>query len=872
MAADSHTPSHLSSGAPSGSAESAWLDTLDPYRLPAGATPNRYDIRLRPALDDSTFIGTVSIQLDVAIETDTFVLNAAELTIGECSVNGTPATAELVEEADRLIVRTTAPIATGSATMNISFAGILNDKLRGFYRSTYNDANGAEQVIATTQMQSTDCRRAFPCWDEPEFKAVFGITLDIADGLNAISNGPEIERVTTEENDDGRRTVIRFADTMTMSTYLVAFIVGQLEMTAPTDVNGSPMRVVHIPGKSHLTDFGMDVGVFCLKWFEEYYGIPYPSDKVDLAGLPDFAAGAMENLGCITFRESLLLVDPATSTQNEQQLVVDVVAHELAHMWFGDLVTMRWWNGIWLNEAFATFMEIAACDAYRPDWERWTSFGLERSAAFDVDALDSTRSVEFEVRSPADCEGMFDVLTYQKGGSLLRMLEQYLGEQTFREGVSHYLGLHSYKNTETNDLWDAIESTSGEPVRRIMDSWIWQPGFPLITATISDDGTSIELSQQRFLLNPESATDPTEQMWVVPVHVSNGGTTTTVLLDSTHTTVALADPAAPVIVNAGGHGFYRVAYDATLRARLAGALGDMNTLERYSLVDDAWAATVGGSLSSVELLTFLEEFGDEREHAVWQAIVIALRGISRLIDDDALPAFQLRVRTLVQPALAELGEPQADESDLAAKLRGLLLSTAGVLGRDEFVIDLCRDLLESSTEPDNAVDPELVAAATSVVAATGTVADYERLQHGFLTASTPQEQLRQLYALTEFDDEALILRTCEFALTDNVKTQNAPFVLRMAMANRRHGAAAWGFIKDNWEHANKEFPTNTISRMVDSVKLLTTPELVADVQMFFVEHPIPQAVKTLDQILERQGINAALLARDAASLRAHLIS
>lgn len=872
MAADSHTPSHLSSGAPSGSAESAWLDTLDPYRLPAGATPNRYDIRLRPALDDSTFIGTVSIQLDVAIETDTFVLNAAELTIGECSVNGTPATAELVEEADRLIVRTAALIATGSATMNISFAGILNDKLRGFYRSTYNDANGAEQVIATTQMQSTDCRRAFPCWDEPEFKAVFGITLDIADGLNAISNGPEIERVTTEENNDGRRTVIRFADTMTMSTYLVAFIVGQLEMTAPTDVNGSPMRVVHIPGKSHLTDFGMDVGVFCLKWFEEYYGIPYPSDKVDLAGLPDFAAGAMENLGCITFRESLLLVDPATSTQNEQQLVVDVVAHELAHMWFGDLVTMRWWNGIWLNEAFATFMEIAACDAYRPDWERWTSFGLERSAAFDVDALDSTRSVEFEVRSPADCEGMFDVLTYQKGGSLLRMLEQYLGEQTFREGVSHYLGLHSYKNTETNDLWDAIESTSGEPVRRIMDSWIWQPGFPLITVTISDDGTSIELSQQRFLLNPESATDPTEQMWVVPVHVSNGGTTTTVLLDSTHTTVALADPAAPVIVNAGGHGFYRVAYDATLRSRLAGALGDMNTLERYSLVDDAWAATVGGSLSSVELLTFLEEFGDEREHAVWQAIVIALRGISRLIDDDALPAFQLRVRTLVQPALAELGEPQADESDLAAKLRGLLLSTAGVLGRDEFVIDLCRDLLESSTEPDNAVDPELVAAATSVVAATGTVADYERLQHGFLTASTPQEQLRQLYALTEFDDEALILRTCEFALTDNVKTQNAPFVLRMAMSNRRHGAAAWGFIKDNWEHANKEFPTNTISRMVDSVKLLTTPELVADVQMFFVEHPIPQAVKTLDQILERQGINAALLARDAASLHTHLIS
>jgi puromycin-sensitive aminopeptidase len=872
MAADSHTPSGLSADAQSNTTGPAWLDALDPYRLPAGVTPSRYDIRLRPALDDATFTGSITIQLDVAIATDTFVMNAAELTVQACSVNGVPATANLLEEADRLIVRTAAAVAEGPATMTISFAGILNDKLRGFYRSTYSDADGVEQVIATTQMQSTDCRRAFPCWDEPEFKAVFGITLDIADGLDAISNGPEIERVTSEESNDGRRTVIRFADTMIMSTYLVAFIVGQLEMTAPIDVNGSPMRVVHVPGKSHLTDFGMDVGVFCLKWFEEYYGIPYPSDKVDLAGLPDFAAGAMENLGCITFRENLLLVDPATSTQNEQQLVVDVVAHELAHMWFGDLVTMRWWNGIWLNEAFATFMEIAACNAYRPDWERWTSFGLERSAAFDVDALDSTRSVEFEVRSPADCEGMFDVLTYQKGGSLLRMLEQYLGEQTFREGVSHYLRLHSYQNTETNDLWDAIESTSGEPVRRIMDSWIWQPGFPLISAAVSDDGTSVELSQQRFLLNPQSATRPTEQMWVVPIHVSNGGTTTTVLLDGMQTTVALTDPAAPVIVNAGGHGFYRVAYDATLRARLAGALGDMDTLERYSLVDDAWAATVAGNLSSVELLTFLEEFSNEREHAVWQAVVIALRGMSRLIDDETLPAFQHRVRELIQPTLTELGEPQADDSDLTAKLRGLLVSTAGVLGRDEFIIGACRDLLESSTEPDNDVDPELVAAATSVVAATGTVADYERLQHGFLTASTPQEQLRQLYALTEFDDEALVLRTCEFALTDNVKTQNAPFVLRMAMANRRHGTAAWEFVKNNWEHANKEFPTNTIVRMVDSVKLLTTPELVADVQTFFVEHPIPQAVKTLDQILERQGINAALLARDAGDLRAYLTS
>ena len=391
----------------------------------------------------------------------------------------------------------------------------------------------------------------------------------------------------------------------------MAFVVGRLEVSEPIDVNGIPLRIVHVPGKSHLTEFGLDVGAFSLRWFEEYYGIKYPSDKVDLVALPDFSAGAMENLGCITFRENLLLIDPATSTQNEREVVADVVSHELAHMWFGDLVTMRWWNGIWLNEAFATFMEIAACDAYRPDWERWTSFGLERTVAFETDSLASTRPVEFEVRSPADCEGMFDVLTYQKGGALLRMLEQYLGVDRFRTGVSHYLRTHSYANTETNDLWDAIEATSGEPVRRIMDSWIWQPGYPIITASLqaTADGPALMLSQQRFRFETEDSGE--QPVWAIPIHVSNGGTISTILLDGTTLSepIPLSDPSGAVIVNAGGHGFYRVAYSDELRERLVGdVLASMTTLERYNLVDDAWSSTLGGRLSAVELLRFLDGF------------------------------------------------------------------------------------------------------------------------------------------------------------------------------------------------------------------------------------------------------------------------
>ena len=842
-------------------------EALDPYRLPGGARPTRYDVQLRPALESATFTGRVDITLTIDSGTDTLVLNTAELGISSCAIDGIAASWQLDAQAERMIVHAADTIAAGTCRLSIDFDGILNDKLRGFYRSTYIDDDGNEQVIATTQMQATDCRRAFPCWDEPEFKAVFSITLDVDAELTAISNGPEVERTTA----DGR-TVIHFADTMVMSSYLVAFVVGRLEMTDPIDVDGTPLRVVHVPGKGHLTGFGLDVGAFCLRWFQEYYGIAYPSDKVDLVALPDFAAGAMENLGCITFRENMVLVDPATSTQDERQLIADVVAHELAHMWFGDLVTMRWWNGIWLNEAFATFMEVAACEAYRPDWERWTSFGVERSGAFEVDSLDSTRTVEFEVHSPADAHGMFDVLTYQKGGALLRMLEQYLGEDRFRKGVSHYLRSHAHGNTETNDLWDAIEATSGEPVRRIMDTWIWQPGYPLVTASLVDG--SLRLAQRRFRFDDDCTDDtgPGEQLWAIPIQIRNGGVTTTVLLDGLETTTTIIDPDGPVVVNAGGSGFYRVDYDDALRSRLgATALASLSTLERYNLVDDAWAATVAGRLAASELLVLLEAFGNERNHAVWQAILIALRGLNRLLDDGAAhDAFQQRVRTLAGPASQELGEPHDGEPDLTGKLRGLLTVALGVLGGDIGVQARCRELFDASTTDPTSVDPELTAAATSVVAATGDADTYARMRAGFSTASTPQERLRHLYALTEFDDEALLLETCEFVMTAAVKTQNAPFVLRSAIANRRHGGAAWAFVRDHWDEAIDRFPGNTIVRMADGVKLLNTPDLVADAATFFAAHPIEQAAKTLEQILERQRVNATLRSREGATFASFL--
>ncbi|MGI9052725.1 MAG: M1 family metallopeptidase, partial [Ilumatobacteraceae bacterium] len=772
---------------------------LDPYRLPRAAIPSRYDVELAPDLAAATFAGRVQIALDVTEPVAQLVLNAIELDIAEVRVDASDVPWSLEEDTERLMIRPAGGLEPGAVDVVITFAGRLNDKLRGFYRSTFTDDDGIEHVIATTQMESTDCRRAFPCWDEPDFKAVFGITLVVDADLLAVSNGPEIERAERP----GGKAAIRFADTMVMSTYLVAFVVGPLVVTEPVDVDGIPLRIVHVPGKEHLTGAGLDIGAFSLRWFQEYYGIPYPGDKVDLLALPDFAAGAMENLGCITFRENLLLIDPDRATMAEQQAIADVVAHELAHMWFGDLVTMAWWNGIWLNEAFATFMELAACDAYRPDWGRWTLFGLERSVAFETDSLASTRPVEYEVRSPKDCEGMFDVLTYQKGGALLRMLEQYLGAERFRKGVTHYLRTNAYTNTETNDLWDAIEETTGDPVRRMMDSWIWQPGYPLVSASL--DGGDLVLRQQRFAFDAATLEhDAAPTTWLIPVQLRAAGGGSTVLLDGVEARVPLADPIAAVVVNAGGHGFYRVSYSPELRSRIAGeVLGSLDTLERYNLVDDAWNEVVAGRLPAADFLTIVEGFAGEGELAVWQAIVVGLRGLGRVLDDGDLPALQARVRALLAPVVAKLGEPSSDDDDLRGKLRGLLTATLAILGADEATRSRAAELYRQHEADPGSVDPELVAASTAIVAATGDDAVFEEMVAGYRHGATPQDQLRHLYSLAEFDSEDLVLRACEFAWGGEVKTQNAPFLLRQCIANRRHGAAAWQFIRQRWDDANQ---------------------------------------------------------------------
>jgi puromycin-sensitive aminopeptidase len=837
----------------------------DRFRLPRTVVPSRYDITIRPDVEAAAFAGSETIAVEVHERVTEVVVNAVDLTIDEGwlrSAAGDRIAVSAVEfdhETQRATLALASPADPGAWTLEVRFAGVLNDQLHGFYRSTYTDAGtGDVHTVAATQFEAADARRAFPCWDEPDMKAVFGITLVVPADLAAISNGPEVER-----GDDGDGWVrVRFADTMSMSTYLVAFVVGRLELTDPVEVDGVPIRVAHVPGKGHLASFALDAAVFSMRFFREYYDLPYPDQKVDMVALPDFAQGAMENTGCITYRESLLLVDPTHATQPELENIADVVAHELAHQWFGNLVTMRWWNGIWLNEAFATFMALLTVDAFRPDWERWSSFARYCTAAKEVDALHSTRAIEYPVHSPDDTAGMFDVLTYQKGAATLRMLDRYLGSERMRDGIRLYLQRHAYANTETHDLWDAIEEASGEPVRRIMDQWIWQGGYPLVSAA-PGDGT-IALTQTRFLADGD--TDTTT--WDVPIRLRElDGDERSVLVPANGASVELA-PGLGVVVNAGASSFVRVRYDDELLTRLLGRLSDVSTLERYGLVDDMWAAVTSGSVDASAFLRFASGFADEDDLAVWQVILTALGWCDRFVDGEQRERLRAFVRRLIAPAMDRFGwEARDGDSDLDKAVRGALLQGLGVLGADPNAEAAAREF-EGEARAGKPVDPALAAAAVNVVAAIGDDGDYDRFWTAYQEAPTPQEQLRYLFALPSFRDPTSLNRTLEAARSGTIRTQNAPFVLAFSTLNRDLGDRAWAFIKEHWDELSGTFPSSLTIRMVDGVRFLSRPDEVADAAGFFEEHPIPQSAKNLQQMLERQRIAAALRGRATPDLKA----
>jgi len=842
------------------------------YRLPATVVPLRYEIRLEPDLKTGTFAGEETVTVTVRQPMEEILLNAADLTIDRVSATDAEGraldgAATLEPEAERARLRFPAALAPGEWRLTLGFEGTLNDQLHGFYRSTWKDASGATHVMAATQFEAVDARRAFPCWDEPAFKAVFAVTLVVPEGYTAVAN----TRVVGERPLGAGRRAVAFADTIRMSTYLVAFFVGELEATELVMVGPTPIRIWCVPGKRHLARFGQEAAAFSLRFFEEYYGIPYPGDKLDLLGIPDFASGAMENLGAITFRETALLVDETAASHNELERVADVVAHEVAHMWFGDLATMAWWNGIWLNEAFATFMEMLAVHAWKPQWDRWVTFAVSRAAALGVDGLRASRPIEFPVEAPRDCEAMFDLLTYEKGASVLRMLEQYLGPDVFRAGVRLYLRRHAYANAETTDLWRALGDAAGQPIPTVMDGWVFRPGYPVVRVEPAPGG--LRLSQRRFTYLDGEA--PGHQRWQVPVRLraTAGGQTVErgVLLGGAEIDVALPGPIDRVVANAGGHGFYRVRYAPELRDRLLAAPSELAPIERFDVVSDLLALCQAGLLPAVEYLELTARFRDETDRNVWTVLAASFGYVNRVIDDAARSGLAALVRDRFRPAAARLGwDPRPGESELQRQLRGDLLRVLGTIGDDPDVRAAARTRYARYRTDETALDPNLVPAVVATLAAGGGEAEYAEFLERFRRARTPQEEQRYLYALAGFRRPELLRQTLDRTLNGEIRSQDAPFVVRSLLASVYGRALAWEFVKAHWQTMSRLYPPSAYRRLYEGVTALVSPKWEEEAHAFFAQNRIELGGKTLEQYLEQLRVGVRFQEREASALSAYL--
>src|SRR6266702_3411970 len=824
------------------------------HRLPDTVRPETYSIELRPNLGEFTFRGSESIRIRVARPTKTIILNAKDLEVQEATVRSSrgrsvpAARIDTDPAAERLRLTFKETIPKGSATLALAFTGALNDQLAGFYRSKYTTAAGKEGYMAATQFESTDARRAFPCWDEPAAKASFEVTLIVPDGMAAVSNTPVLR---DERLEDGTRRV-RFAKTPTMSTYLLAFVIGPLEVLKGSTRGKTEIGVWALPDRVGHGRWALESASRILDYLNEYYGIPYPLEKLDHVALQDFAAGAMENWGAITYRERILLFDPATSSAQTSQNIVDVIAHETAHMWFGDLVTMAWWDDLWLNESFASWMGNKTVDALHPDWRMWTQFLL------------------------------FDEISYSKGASILWMLEQFLGEDAFRRGLRGYLKAHRYGNARTEDLWSALEDASRQRVRSLMGTWTKQIGFPLLDMRVSRNGkvATVRLTQSRFLYEHIAGAPGGKTLWKVPVRIARAGAPETgrFLMEKRTETRPVPKGTRPsprdwIKVNAGQSGFYRVNYppDEWDRLRRAVAAGELEARDRLGLQNDAYALTVAGYLPATSFLELTSAYKDEDDTTVWQGISDSLIGFESLIADRPyLDSFYGYARDLFRPVVARTGwVPKKGEGHLGALRRMTVLARLGHY-LEEPVLDEASRHFATSLKDSSSLSPDLRAVVYGLAAQEADEATYETLWQLEQKSALQEEQVRLLIALTRPRRESLLRETLARALSDAVRFQDAPIVIRGVATSRPSVGRdlAWAFIKANWDELYRRYsPSGFLIRGLAAVpETFAGTDRARDIEAFFKAHPSPGVRRTVKQVMEKIRVNAAWLRRNDKDL------
>ena len=858
------------------------MPASDAVVLPETARPSKYRIKLQPDLKNFTFDGEQSVDLLILEATSTIVLNSIDLEIGNTALhaNGTTLTSKSVtidKDAETATLDFGETIQPGDARLEMAFTGELNDKLMGFYRSEYTSQDGETRYLATTQFEPTDARRAFPCWDEPAKKATFEVTLVFSDEYQAVSNTPVVEEAVPGP---GLKSV-RFAETPIMSTYLLVFIVGNLTSIEERAAGGTTVGVWTTPGKEDQASFALDTSVKLLGYFNEYFGIPYPLPKLDHIAIPDFAAGAMENWGAVTYRETALLVDPDNSSAGTRQRVAEVIAHEMAHMWFGDLVTMEWWDDLWLNESFASWMGNKAVDWLFPEWEMWTQFvNMDTNRALSLDGLKNSHPIEQAVKNPAEVSQLFDAISYSKGASVIRMLENFLGEESFRKGLNRYLSSHMYDNARTEDLWSALETESGQPVTAIMDSWVKQMGYPVLQVESDRTGgqTTLSVTQERFVYDrllgdggPDSDSD--NEVWRVPVSASQGSEESAVtVMDGRQTQIDVPGSGDGwVKLNPLQTGFFRVNYSTEDWQRLVPAIEslELHATDRLGVQNDAYALSRAGLLPVTQFLSLAQAYKNEGDASVWSDLASNLRDIEQLISDEAIhPAYQGFAREIFGPAARKIGwEPKSGEGHLDALLRSTVLSQAGSY-HDPDVTAQASERFQKYLQDRETLAPDLRGVVFALAAQSGGKDVYDQIWGLEGETDLAEEKIRLLMSLTRFQQHELLNSTLADSLSAKVRSQDSITLVAGVAANPKGRDLAWEFVKDNWAEFDRRYGGGGfgLMRLVSICSHFNSQEKADEVDSFFAEHPAPAAERTIRQALERVRLNIKWLEQNRQEL------
>ncbi|MGA9391988.1 MAG: M1 family metallopeptidase [Candidatus Sulfotelmatobacter sp.] len=822
-------------------------------RLPDVATPENYKLTFTPDLEKATFDGDETVSIRVLKPTSEITLNAVDIDFHDVTITsgGGKQTVKVSPEKDKemVVLKVEKPLAAGAASIHITYSGVLNDEMRGFYLG--KDDQGRK--YAATQFESTDARRAFPSFDEPAYKATFDITVVADKGQVAISN----QKVASDTPGPGDKHTVRFATTVKMSSYLAALVVGNFEYIEG-EADGIPIRVYSTPGKKEMGKFALDSAEHILSYYDKYFSIKYPYEKLDLIGLPDFSAGAMENTGCITFREVILLIDEKGSNDLKKE-IASVIAHEMAHQWFGDLVTMKWWDDVWLNEGFATWMSSKPLESWKPEWNLNLDDVSETDATLNTDSLANTRPIHQAANTPAQIQELFDGIAYGKAAGVLRMLESYLGEETFRAGVNAYIQRHQYANATAGDFWDAQTKTSKKPVAQIMPTFVQQAGVPIIDvkAQCSGNSTAVTLEQRRFYYDREKFQAQNDQLWEVPLCMKDSagnGAAQCKLLTKRSESFTMPGCSSWVLGNAGATGYYRVGYQPdAVRSLASDAESKLSPAERIALQTDIWASIRVGREPVGDYLALAQGLGSDRNGAVVQNVLERLHYIGEyLVTDNDRESYRVWLRQYLSPILKNVGwEPKPGEGDEQKTLRNRVFYALGYDARDPVALAQARKLADRALGNPASVDRGLAKSALRLAALDGDEAFYDKLLAALKNAKSPEEYYMTLFALPRFGDPKLLQRTLDYAISPDVRSQDALELIGSVMQNPAGEKLAWDFVLAHWSAVQKAGGPFASAEIVGDTSSFCDTRMRDRVTDFFKAHQIEAAERTYRQSIER---------------------